>query len=543
MTATVLSKGQIEAANLSALLRARNPIFWIKTSEEARVEGFIAEAASAAGYTAVRVWDVAQGVTTLDGKKSDKGSPDPAATFDAIREAAENSETKAERGVWIMRDLPAWIGGQTGAKELRALRNLARMLPGAPRERAQAVIILTPSGEVPAELSGHATVIDWPLPDRSEIAAVLDAAVNALPEFELKDKKPDPTKPLRALACPAEVRDAAIDAAVGLSSEEAAACYAKSLVQTKRIDPKAVANEKKRVIAREKVLEWYDPLPGGLDAVGGLDALKSWLMERTNAYSAEARKYGLPLPKGVALIGVSGCGKSMAAKAFATAQGVPLLKLDLGALKSKFVGDSEGNLRRALKVIEALGRCVVWIDEVEKQLQGATSGSADGGVSADALGAILTWMQERKTPAFIVVTANDAAALPAEFWRKGRFDEVFWIDLPNPDERKAILKSSLITLNRGYVEIDLDAVSEACPDFTGAEVAELVRDALFTGFNDGAREIETRDLITAAKAVRPLFKLAGEKITAMRKWAVGRARPATTPMTAEAQSSARRIDI
>ena len=190
---------------------------------------------------------------------------------------------------------------------------------------------------------------------------------------------------LKATAATNGARDAAIDAAIGLSGEEAAACYARSLVQTKRIDPASVAKEKKRVITREQVLEYYDPLPGGLESVGGLDELKAWLTGRSAAYSPAARAYGLPAPKGAVFVGVPGCGKSLTAKAVATAWGIPLVKLDLGALKSKFVGESESNLRRAFGVIEALGRCIVWIDEIEKALQGATSGSADGGVSSDAL--------------------------------------------------------------------------------------------------------------------------------------------------------------
>ena len=197
-----------------------------------------------------------------------------------------------------MRDLPAWLDGVVGITTLRQVRNLARLLPTVPRDRAQALIVISPSGDVPRELQGHATVIDWPLPDRAEITGILDAAIGSLPEE------------MQATAAPNGNRDAAIDAAVGLTGEEAAACYARSLVQLRRIDPATVANEKKRVIARERVLEWFDPLPGGLDAVGGLDNLKTWLVQRKLAYSPAARAYGLPAPKGAMLVGIPGCGKS-----------------------------------------------------------------------------------------------------------------------------------------------------------------------------------------------------------------------------------------
>jgi ATPase family associated with various cellular activities (AAA) len=373
------------AADVGALLRARNPLLWVVTREEARVEGYLMEAAASAGYVP-RTWDVAQGFAELDGKPMGggaAGAQDPGDALRVIGERAGSGRSTNERGVWIMRDLPAWLAGPAGATTMRQVRNLARSLPGTPREQAQAMIVLSPSGDVPPELAGHATMIEWPLPDRAEIAAILDAALEALPDD------------MKVTAAPNGTRDAAIDAAIGLSGEEAQACYARSLVQLRRIDPVTVANEKKRVIARERILEWYDPIPEGLAAVGGLENMKEWLATRSSAYSPAARAYGLPAPKGMFLIGISGCGKTLTAKAVSTSWKRPLLRVDLGALKSKFVGESESNLRKAFEVIKTVGPCVVWFDEVEKSLQGATGGAADGGVSSDALGAILTWMQER----------------------------------------------------------------------------------------------------------------------------------------------------
>jgi len=539
MTAQI-SKGQKTATDISSLLRARNPLIWVITREEARVEGFLTEAAAAAGYKTL-FWDIAQGVTTLDGKPatSFRDAQDPATAFGAVRSEADKGE-KGERQAWVFRDLPTWLEGTPGAAPRRQLRNLAKFLPSVGRKSAQAIIVLTTETNVPADLAGHATVIEWPLPDRSEIEKVLDTAINSLPEFEDAEK----TKPLRALAAPNGTRDQAIDAAVGLTSEEAASCYAKSLVQTRKIDPSIVANEKKRVIARERVLEWYDPIKGGLDAVGGLENLKTWLIARKTAYSPAAREYGLPAPKGAVLVGISGCGKSLTAKAVATAWGVPLLRLDLGALKDKFVGGSEGNLRKALKVIEAIGRCVVWIDEIEKAMQGATGGgSSDGGVSADALGTILSWMQERNGEAFVIATANDVSSLPPELLRKGRFDEVFFVDLPNVTERKSVLRAALKANGRDAVEIDFDAVADATEAFTGSEIAELVPTALYVGFADGAREITTEDLIEAASNVVPLSKSSEKKITALREWGKTNARAASSAAKLELVSSGRKLDL
>lgn len=534
MKTEILTRSQQVAADVVALLRARNPLLWVVTREEARVEQYLLEAAATAGYTPL-TWDIAQGPMTPSGDDPRAGgSNEPGDMLDAI---AARAQQGADRTAWVMRDLAPWLRDLTGAVPLRKLRNLVRLLPATPRDRAQAVIVLTTSPDVPPELANSATVIEWPLPDRAEIASILDEAVEVLPDE------------VRGSALPARDREQAIDATVGLSGEEAQACYAKSIVQSRKIVPSVVAAEKKRVIARERVLEWHDPIPGGLSAVGGLENLKEWLAARATAYSPKARAYGLPAPRGALLVGVPGCGKSLTAKAIATAWGVPLLRLDLGALKSKFVGESEGNLRRALKVIEAIGRCVVWLDEVEKALQGATSGSADGGVSADALGAILSWMQERAGEAFVIATANSVESLPPEFLRKGRFDEVWWIDLPTQEERMGVLAAALRSHGRWdggpRGAVDHAAVAAACDRFTGAEIAAIVPDAMFSAFNDGGRDLVTADLLSAAKTVVPLADTAAERIEKMRKWAEGRARFASRKEAARARaaSSGRRLDI
>jgi len=531
----VKTTSETQAADIAALLRARNSLLWIVTKEEARVERYLFEAAGSASYLP-RTWDAAQGVAEMDGRINQTitpdGTTDIAATLTAIRERAERV---SERGVWIMRDLPVWLNGPIGMTTLRQVRNLARYLPSVPRDKAQALIVLSPSSDIPPEIEGHATVIEWPMPDRAEIASILDAALDALPED------------LKAAAAPNGQRDQAIDAAIGLSGEEAAACYAKSLVQLRRIDPVAVSQEKKRVIAKSGVLEWSDPLPGGLDAVGGLDGVKRWLLQRASAWTVEARAYGLPAPKGLFLVGISGCGKSLIAKAISAAWQVPLLRLDLGGLRGKYVGESEANLRKAFRTIEACGRVVVLIDEIEKALAGATQGAADGGVSADALGALLTFMQERKGEAFFIATAN-SADLPPEIMRKGRWDDLFWIDLPTPTERAEILLASLRKHGRKADVFkdtaDLANVAAACDKFTGSEVAELVPTAMFAAFGDGRREVNADDLLAAAKDVAPLAETAKEKIDAMRKWAKGRARMATTAETpAERRAQVRALDI
>lgn len=520
------TRSQTVAAEVNALLRARNPLLWIVTREEARAEQYLFEAAAAAGYVA-RTWDTAAGICRADGRNESFGSPDISDALDTIK---ARSEASADRGLWILRDAPVWFDGMPGAQTMRKLRNLARALPGVVPDRAQAVVILTTNATIPPDLAAHATLINWPMPDRAEIASILDAALDVLPET------------VKANALPNGTRDAAIDAAVGLTGEEAQACYAKSLVQTRgRVVPELVSREKRRVIAREKVLEWFDPIPGGIEAVGGLGLLKAWLAQRRLAYSPQARAYGLPAPKGAMLVGPPGTGKSLTAKAIATAWGVPLLRLDMGALKSKFVGDSEANIRKAFSVVEAIGRCVLWIDEIEKALAGATEGGADGGVSTDALGAVLTWMQERQGECFVVATANAVDKLPPELMRAGRFDAVWFLDLPTTSERGEILEAALQSHNQTATLSVAQNVAAATEGFTGSEIAAIVPDAMFAAFSDEGRAITERDLLDAAKAVVPLSKTAAESIAKLREWAKGRARPAGAPESENATSKAKRV--
>jgi hypothetical protein len=263
MVVATLTKSQETAAEIAILIRARYPLLWIVTREEARVEQHLVQAILTAGYKP-RTWDIAQGfIMEINGKPSDAETQDPGVALERIRAAALPEKDKPqERNVWIMRDLPVWLSGVGGARTLRQTCNLVRLLPATPLATAQSIIILSPSGEIPPELAGHVTVIEWPMPDRAEIAQFLDDAVE------------DNSSKTRARLSK-EAREACIDAALGLNGEETQACYAKSLVQLGKIDPVTVAKEKRRVVAREGVLQWYDPLPGGLAAVGGLDNLKA----------------------------------------------------------------------------------------------------------------------------------------------------------------------------------------------------------------------------------------------------------------------------
>ncbi len=516
------TKGDKVNADITALLKARHTLLWVTTNEEVRVERALTVAASNASYK-VRFWDCASGITELTesgGEREVLRDGDPAACLDFIRD-------NTDRCVYVLRDLHQWMGPM----ERRKIRNLARKLQSATRAQARAVVILTPSAEVPMELTGHATVIQYPIPDRTEIAAILDDVISSLSDKAVRDG-----------ACLNGTRELAIDAAVGLTAEEAMNCYTRSLVSARRIDPALVSGEKKRIIARDGSLIWSEPDPRGLDGVGGLDLLKAWLKTRRKGFSAKARNFGLVAPKGMLLVGVPGGGKSLVSKCVSTVWGMPLLRLDLGAQKGKFVGESEAKIRKAVATAEAMAPCVLVIDEIDKALAGASGAQGDGGVSADALGVILSWMQDRTAPVFVIATANDVRNLPPELLRKGRFDEVFWVDLPTAAERVQIATAALAQRGRGDAAVDLDAVAEATEGFTGSEIDAIVPDALFAAFDDGERVITTDDLVTAARLVVPLSKTASEKIEALRSWAKGKARPASTPEVVTA-AGGRKVDL
>jgi ATP-dependent 26S proteasome regulatory subunit len=554
-----LSKIQQFDTDVTALLRSRSPLLEVITPEEARAELSLIPAIARANFVA-HTWDMAQGVRSATGEdeNADLGilPKDPDGLLDMI------ANRKGSRDVWILRDFHKWFdGGGAGAITLRQLRNIARPdgLPSNVADDAQAVIVLTPTLTVPPELANHMTVLDFPLPERQQIAELLDDAVESAVAGIMASPKNKLTETqVRERICNGSL-DAAVSSAVGLSGEQAQATFAKSLVQHHKLVPGSISAEKKRIISQDGLLEWIDPRPGGLANVGGLDLFKQHVLESAVAYSPEARAYGLPSPKGVFLMGISGCGKSELAKAIGSELNIPIVRMDLGKLKAKYVGDSEQNLRKALNTIDAIGACEVWVDEVEKGMAGATGGGSDGGVSQDALGAILTWMQERTGDGYVVFTANDVASLPPELMRKGRFDEVFWVDLPTTPERAAIVAATLPKYPKADgtprtaegLGIDLDAVAAATgttngePLFTGAEVASLIPSALKLAFIDGQREPTTDDLLMAAKRIEaPMAVQQAKKLEALRAEWGSRTTPASSKfVTAKAARRTRQIDM
>jgi SpoVK/Ycf46/Vps4 family AAA+-type ATPase len=318
-----------------------------------------------------------------------------------------------------------------------------------------------------------------------------------------------------------------LNALRGLSLLEAEKVLTKAMVEDNSLtadDIAHVIHAKKQIVEREGVLEYY-PAEESLAEVADLAGLKGWLRKRRNILNdpARAAEFGLSFPKGLLLIGVPGCGKSLCARAVATEWGLPLLRLDTGSLYNKYIGETESNFRRAMRTAERLAPCVLFIDELEKAF--AAGGSDDGGVSLRVLGTFLSWLQDRKQDVFVVATANDVSRLPPEFLRKGRFDETFFVDLPDADTRTEILRIHLRRRGQDPAALRLDLVTTATHTFSGAEVEQVIVSALYTAFNDG-NALTTAHLLAEAAATKPLATMMAEKIGALRQWAKERTVPA-----------------
>ena len=290
-----------------------------------------------------------------------------------------------------------------------------------------------------------------------------------------------------------------------------------------------VAREKAQAVKKSGLLEIIQTRES-LDSIGGLDVLKDWLLKRRHAFSQAARDFGLPPAKGVLIAGIPGTGKSLSAKATATVFGVPLLKLDAGRIFAGLVGQSEANVRSIIQTAEAIAPCVLWIDEIEKGLAGGrASGSTDGGTATRVFGSFISWMQEKTAPVFVVGTANDVSCLPPELLRKGRWDELFFVDLPNQEERQAIWSIQITRFKRDPAHFDIAQLARASDGFTGSEIEAVFTEALFNSFEDDAREPTDLDIARVLADTVPLCTTMAEAVATLQKWARGRARCATSP--------------
>ncbi len=390
---------------------------------------------------------------------------------------------------------------------LRKLKNV--LLEGKTRQKT--LIIIGCRLVIPPELEREITVVEFALPGKEALRHVLDGIVESAGL--------EPLSP--------EHQEQAIDAACGLTTIEAENAFALSYVQTRSIEPAVVYREKAQAVKKSGLLEIIEARES-LDSIGGLNVLKDWLLKRRNAFTQRAAAYGLPPAKGLLIIGIAGTGKSLSAKVAARVFDVPLLKLDAGRLYGGLVGQSEANLRSVIQTAEAIAPCCLWLDELEKGLAGSkSSGSTDGGTSARVLGSLLSWMQEKSAPVFVVATANDVSQLPPELLRKRRWDETFFVDLPNQEERQEIWRIQISRHRRDPKDYDIVQLAKATEGLTGSEIEAVIVDALYRAFDE---DQEPTDLTIAEVLTDfvPLSKTMADQITGLRTWAKGRARFATS---------------
>lgn len=426
-----------------------------------------------------------------------------------------NSKKSGEKNIFVLDDINNHI-------DRDEVKLMFRKIAEATNNNTHA-IILSSIYRLPAELEKYITVLQIPLPKRNELGEVLDIVAKQS-KVELKTN----------------LRNRLIDAALGMTSMEADLAYCLASVKDGFDDksPFTVSSEKEQIIRKSGILDYF-PKNESLKDVGGMENLKEWLKKRQLAYNKEARDWGLKEPKGLLLLGVPGCGKSLIAKSIASSWNMPLLRLDVGKVFQGIVGSSEDNIRKAIATAEAVAPCVLWIDEIEKGLSGVqSSGATDGGVTSRIFSTILTWMQEKTAPVFVVATANNINQLPPELLRKGRFDEIFFVDLPSQKEKENIFSIHLQKNRQNVSSFALDILAQKAEGFNGAEIEECVKEAMFTAYVESqesniAPKLQMIHILDAIKNTVPLSKTMEKQITDLRKFAVSRAKNASKEIVLE----------
>ena len=489
-------------------IRAGYPGLLIVSHEEARVEAEIKAVAERLKYR-LFAWSVTAGlVSTEDGQTH--GAQDPMEAIQAISGLPENC-------IVLLRDFHVFLSGDPNPILCRALKDEL----AAAKTKGKTLVIVGCRKVLPHELAREITVIEFGLPDKAQLGTVLDSIADSA-----KLQKPA-----------GDERELMLDAATGLTTTEAENAFALSVVECGKIHPAVVSREKAQTVKKNGLLEVVE-VKDTLSNIGGLDLLKTWLLRRKDAFGKKAMEYRLPCPKGLLIIGIPGTGKSLTAKATASVFGRPLLKLDAGRLYGGLVGESEANIRSVIQTAEAISPCILWVDEIEKGFSGSrSSGSTDGGTASRVFGTFISWMQERTAPVFIVATANDVSQLPPEFLRKGRWDDLVFIDLPNRIEREAIWRIQVMKYGRNPDSFDTNRLADLSEGWTGAEIEQAFIDALYAAFAAGKEPTDLTISLTAEDMV-PLSKLMSEQINGLRKWAKGRARLATST---EAAPTGRKI--
>ena len=519
------SKTNPATQEIDVLIRARYPIIYVSTWEEERVEQSLRQIANARKkhlYT----WTITQGLIKVGseprpGKNASNNTMDPLVALDQVIQHVEPS-------IYLFKDFHRFTCDERcNLTVIRKLRDVAYQI----RDSYKSIIITSPLVKIAPELSKDITLVEFGLPDTRDFGKLLDRIVD-----EVKDN-PKVKIDLNPVA-----REQLLQAARGLTLKEAENVFAKTLVTDNQLtadDIDIVFSEKRQIIKKDGLLEYCDTVED-ISMVAGLDNLKTWLNKRSVAFTDKAKQFGLMPPRGVLLLGVQGCGKSLCAKAAASLWHVPLLRFDLGRMFSSLVGSSEENVRRAIQVAESVSPAILWIDEIDKAFAGATSSSgSDGGTSSRVFGSLLTWLSEKKSSVFVIATANDISQLPPELLRKGRLDEIFFVDLPDHSERKEIFAIHLRKRSRDPAKFDLSRLSDLTAGFNGAEIEEAIISAMFDEFSGGVA-MDTKLLENSVRETVPLSKTMSEELSRLREWSQGRARPASKTAAIDEQSLMRR---
>lgn len=485
---------------LETLIRARYPIIYVVSWEEKRVEEALREITQARNKKMYQ-WTVTQGMVQNPANRNEE-TRDPLAALDFVLQSRDQA-------VFLFKDFHPFLND---VAIVRRLRDLTYAL----KTSYKTLILLSPLLKLPPELEKEITVVDYALPSLEDLGDLLDSIIESVK-----------ANPQVKTELTTEEREQILQAAQGLTAIEAENVFAKSLVEKKRFDVDVVLSEKEQIIRKSGILEYYRASEAFAD-VGGLNLLKDWMDKRTVAFTDKAREFGLPAPKGILMLGVQGCGKSLSSKAIASLWRLPLLRMDVGKIFGGIVGQSEENIRKAIRVAESTAPNVVWIDELEKGFAGTqSSGISDGGTTARVFGTFIAWLQDKTAPCFVVATANDVTALPPELLRKGRFDEIFFVDLPDDEERREIFAIHLRKRHRDPALFDLAALAGATTGYSGAEIEQAVISALYDAF-DVERDVTTEDILAVAKQSIPLSMTMRERIDLLRLWAQSRARPASS---------------
>lgn len=492
--------------SLWTLLNAGPRCVRILTTEED--EALYAAHASAMSLSSkFLAWSVVRGVTDamLQDSRPVPETENPGA-------ALYHFTRQSEKTLFVTLDLGPHLKDD---RTLRCWRELVASL-----SRTGSRLVMIDSGEeMPEIVKQHSTLIQPPLPDEEQLLSIVRATARELNrEFPVET-----TMPQAHL-------DAIVKNLLGLSRRHAREVIRDCIVPDRKLDITdlpTVVLAKRRLVESSGVLEFVNA-PGSMDQIGGLANLKSWLKRREAGFRPDAAEKGLTPPRGVLLLGVQGSGKSLCAKAVATAWNRPLLRLDAGALYDRYVGESERRLREALRQAEMMAPVVLWIDEIEKAFASAASTSSDGGLSRRMFGTLLTWMQEHRSQVFLAATANDIEALPAELLRKGRFDEIFFVDLPSLEARAQIFGIHLRKRGRAPGDVDAGRLAAVTDGFTGAEIEQAIVSALMDTFAEGGEgtRLTTEAIERSCRASPPLSVTMREQIGSLRAWAQGRCVPA-----------------